>query len=623
MHSFVRNVIASFGAIAIAGGCGGSTDLPEGEDASASVSAALVLDPNASTTYVYLRSISTGWGADASSLMTKVATGIWTKTFNVTESWMVANSAPVIFTLTNQRNGWGTRSTFLTDRGHPWQTPQATTCQPAPLAEINQNFSIKFPALGQYTVTFYTDALSYTFRAASATCPNPGCAARLAAGQTCVVDNFQMGAGAWTTEQRNPGASLFSTPSGRIAIDSRTENDAMWKRTIGLLPGAAYTLMGWQRGEDITGFKVEENSPPAVRGATLGVLSPDTTAFWEMIACPPLPAPEDGSCAGMGSFAGGEVRLTFIADPTASATIAARLGGPAWPGSMNLVKGRAFFDDISIRRLGSVLSNQQRVQLFYETADLSFASEATLKAFVDRLDVVYRVYADLAGGVPFGGTTQNILSVAHTIQAVARSGNPITWQRVHLQGGFASMQRENDWSFAMLHELGHNFLLTDRFVWEGEEWANMMIFLALDRLDDPGNPYNPPGVFRFYWEGWQTSAVGLRDAVAAARVPGEVRGADFTFRLMDIAIDVGGQCFTDTFRYFQTISEDRFWTELEAYRQQDHDHDGQLDSEAVGKLHYFMDKLSAAVQTRLGRPGYSAIAQFTPDELDYFYRTFR
>jgi hypothetical protein len=101
--------------------------------------------------FLYFRCTSTGWGADASSRMRSTADpNVVTLTYQVTQPWMVTSGEPCIFTRTNQLNGWG--------------TSQASFSKPAPatplvvpggssLVSSSNNFTLRYPALGTFTMT--------------------------------------------------------------------------------------------------------------------------------------------------------------------------------------------------------------------------------------------------------------------------------------------------------------------------------------------------------------------------------------------------------------------------------------------------------------------------------------
>ena len=145
--------------LAAASGCGVATG-NEPEESTATAAAALSIDPMAPTTYAYFRSAGTDWGADAGSAMQKTGNGVWKKTFHVTEPWMLTSGLTANVTLTNQQNGWGTKSATLTDPAHQ-STPYRQLGTTASLVEGSTALRIAPPALGDYEVTFNAASLTY------------------------------------------------------------------------------------------------------------------------------------------------------------------------------------------------------------------------------------------------------------------------------------------------------------------------------------------------------------------------------------------------------------------------------------------------------------------------------
>jgi hypothetical protein len=145
--------------LAAASGCGVATG-NEPEEPVATATAALSIDPMAATTYAYFRSNGTDWGVDSGSAMQKVANGVWKTTFHVTEAWMLTSGLTANFTLTNQQNGWGTKSATLTDPAHQ-STPYRQLGTTASLVEGSTALRIAPPALGDYEVTFNAASLTY------------------------------------------------------------------------------------------------------------------------------------------------------------------------------------------------------------------------------------------------------------------------------------------------------------------------------------------------------------------------------------------------------------------------------------------------------------------------------
>jgi len=161
MRTVIGLPLAALAGIAIA--CSSSTEERTDLESVGEAPAALSLQPSDAGTYVYFRSNGTGWGADATTRMQKVGTWVHQKTVRFTQPYMLSSGMPAVFTLTNQRDGWGTQNASLTDPAHPAGAarPYSAPGPNLPLAEGQASLAIKVPALGTYDVRFLDDSLSF------------------------------------------------------------------------------------------------------------------------------------------------------------------------------------------------------------------------------------------------------------------------------------------------------------------------------------------------------------------------------------------------------------------------------------------------------------------------------
>ncbi|MCL2511317.1 MAG: leucine-rich repeat protein [Bacteroidales bacterium] len=110
------------------------------------------------------------------------------------------------------------------------------------------------------------------------------------------------------------------------------------------------------------------------------------------------------------------------------------------------------------------------------------------------LDRYYDQLTDLMSGLtPFGGDKITIRSVDEISigYAWARAGNPITWNNCcgFIPETLNKFALNGDWSFGILHEIGHNF---GRYIgngnncynWNEEMFANFRMYLAFIKLPD-------------------------------------------------------------------------------------------------------------------------------------------
>jgi len=129
-----------------------------------------------------------------------------------------------------------------------------------------------------------------------------------------------------------------------------------------------------------------------------------------------------------------------------------------------------------------------------------------------NLDRYYEQLVDLMSGfVPFEGDKITIRSVSEEEigYAWARAGNPITWNNCcgFIPNTFTAFANNGDWSFGILHEIGHNFANyiggygsgNNCYNWNEEMFANFRMYLALSKLSDA---MVNMGGFRYGTEFW-------------------------------------------------------------------------------------------------------------------------
>jgi NPCBM/NEW2 domain/Peptidase M60, enhancin and enhancin-like len=103
------------------------------------------------------------------------------------------------------------------------------------------------------------------------------------------------------------------------------------------------------------------------------------------------------------------------------------------------------------------------------------------KAWMDKLDAAYLAYKDLVGGTPYKGRKITVREVARYPGGWAVAGNPIKWHKPYLKRAFMQINK-GDWSFGILHELGHDFDMDYRWVWEAEFFANLKMAYVAEKL---------------------------------------------------------------------------------------------------------------------------------------------
>lgn len=127
--------------------------------------------------FVYFRSNATAWGADQSTLLQSFSPpNVFGLVYNVSQQYMVSSGDSANVTETNQLDGWGTNPQFFITNPSAFSVPATE-----PLVSSTANFTVRYPALGQYRVL--VDVLAGTINIDSGA---DVCAAACA-GSTCTL----------------------------------------------------------------------------------------------------------------------------------------------------------------------------------------------------------------------------------------------------------------------------------------------------------------------------------------------------------------------------------------------------------------------------------------------------
>ena len=332
-------------------------------------------------------------------------------------------------------------------------------------------------------------------------------------------------------------------------------NDAAWTYAIDLEPGAWYNLSGWIKGENL-------ENPSGEIAANICIMG-----TWE------------STTPRSGTFDWAEEYLTFQASETGEVRIGCRLG--YWG---SLATGKAYFDDIEITPLAK--REGQNHYLALEDADIASSgiTEEELAQWQDNLDRAYEAYADLVGDVPYGGEKIGIVSVRQYPGGWAVAGNPIRWHQPYVRDTLSAV-KNGDWSFGILHELGHDFDLDYRWAWDAEFMANLKMEYVVEVLDArvymEGNWYQGEELRNFYGDQY------LRN-----KQEGKYDGSVLHYRFAELRDAHGWDPFKQTFREYLAIPT------------------GDLPVTRLDQFLRFIDILSAA-------SGEDVQSRFDPGEWDW------
>jgi len=186
-------------------------------------------------------------------------------------------------------------------------------------------------------------------------------------------------------------------------------------------------------------------------------------------------------------------------------------------------------------------------------------------AWIAELDRAYEAFADLVGGRPFRGRKQRIREMDEDPGGWAVAGQPIKW---HPDWVARSLEKVNrgDVLFGILHEMGHNFDLEGKWVWEAEFWANFKMAYALEtcRLTVQAGPFrcdyaDPEGKrLEDQFAELHRRTTGARPGEQAHPVLDWYRhGCSSMHFFLDVKNRIGWAPFKQTFRDYRKIAKNR------------------------------------------------------------------
>ncbi len=261
--------------------------------------------------------------------------------------------------------------------------------------------------------------------------------------------------------------------SGCVAISSEVKNSTTVRhRLTGLEPGTLYRFSAMVRCE-----QVEEG-----RGAVL-FLAPDGLA-----------QPWNASEFAYGTSDWRRVYMDFLPDADGTATVCCGLGFPWGTVNGGKARGRAWFDDVEVRRVvdadDNIYTRESRHIILKLDRDKVTLSDAEIDSWLEKLDRIYEAYRDLVGDVPYGGRKIAILNTPGIEPGYwALAGNPILWNNhVAVKEVVERTATHGDWGFGIMHEIGHVFSAGNirhygRWNWNDEIFANFRMSYALEVCD--------------------------------------------------------------------------------------------------------------------------------------------
>ncbi|MDR0889319.1 MAG: peptidoglycan-binding protein [Oscillospiraceae bacterium] len=195
------------------------------------------------------------------------------------------------------------------------------------------------------------------------------------------------------------------------------------------------------------------------------------------------------------------------------------------------------------------------VRLDLELSYYQNITPANLKVWIDRLDSAYLSYEELVGATPQNGTKINIVDSSGTYgwAWVYPNTSTIYWQEDYIASTFGQINNTGDWSFGILHEMGHLFDLQNKWNFNAEFFAVFKSYYVIEQLSAAVIPDSYTSVLYVGDElkaFFETDADSSYDNAFANGVF-SWGGAEHLFIMIKDAI--GWEPFAQTFRYFSDL----------------------------------------------------------------------
>lgn len=153
--------------------------------------------------------------------------------------------------------------------------------------------------------------------------------------------------------------------------------------------------------------------------------------------------------------------------------------------------GTAYFKNLKVEKADFLIKESKYLRLQIRQDDAKRISQNAFNKWMDNLDKVYESYIDLIGEAPYAGEKIGILGVDQGIKAWGLAGNPIIITGNAIVPTLRAVEEKGDWSFGMMHEIGHDFNsggdrysnTTQYWNWEEEMFTNFRMYYAMEMLN--------------------------------------------------------------------------------------------------------------------------------------------
>lgn len=236
------------------------------------------------------------------------------------------------------------------------------------------------------------------------------------------------------------------------------------------------------------------------------------------------------------------------------------------------------------------------IRLDFDDSYLSEISPENLTKWLNNLDTAYLSYKSLVGKTPENGEIIKVVdsNETHGWAWVYLNRSTIYWQENWISREFASINETGNWSFGILHEMGHLFDIDSRWNFDAEFFANFKMYYVIET-----NNGSVEQNYRIY-TGNELSNYYEKDATESytkTLSKGTYAGDGLLYSFIKIKNNIGWEPFKETFTYFNNLPLK------------------DVSSNKIDKFNLFMTKLR-------DYSGYDVLSTYTQIEKDAIGRQF-
>lgn len=223
--------------------------------------------------------------------------------------------------------------------------------------------------------------------------------------------------------------------------------------------------------------------------------------------------------------------VDFLTDQFGSARICCALG--YWLGGKQdggRSTGTVYYDDVQVVEVSDqmYIRHGKHMSIYIDPSQIQIP-DASIDAWLKKVDKMYEAYADLIGNTPYEGRRLGILTTKGMDKGyLALAGLPILWNgtKDYQLNSFNEIHEHGSMDFGMMHEMGHcfNHIGESSWNWNDEMFANFRMQYGLEKTgyavyqrgsrDAQKKVYKGREILNMYWQDYSLtlkSSSGMND----------------------------------------------------------------------------------------------------------------